>query len=321
MKEIGGYLGLEKLICNPYHKNAINLNSARSALLYLIKNKKIKCLYLPFYLCDSVFNYIKNESVEIVFYHINKDFLPEMGKLKPNSTIYIVNYFGVLNNNLILYLKNKYDNIIIDNTHNFFLEPLENIDTIYSCRKFFGVPDGAYLYTDILTNQILNTNKVTDRLMHIIGRNEYSASDFYQDYIKNDNSFDYQEISLMSTFSTTILGAIDYDFIKNKRNENFFHLNDNLNEDNLLEKKLLDSISTGQFCYPLLLEKPEPIRKKLINHKIYIPILWPNVVADYGANITESKLAYNILPIPCDQRYDKSDMDTIINIIKDENYI
>lgn len=40
--------------------------------------------------------------------------------------------------------------IILDNTQSFFQKPISGIDTIYSCRKYFGVPDGAYLSTNIL---------------------------------------------------------------------------------------------------------------------------------------------------------------------------
>lgn len=31
--------------------------------------------------------------------------------------------------------------------------PVENVDTLYICRKFFGVADGAFLYTDSFSNE------------------------------------------------------------------------------------------------------------------------------------------------------------------------
>ena len=55
MKEIGGYFELESdYIDNSYHKKAIALNTATNGLIYLIKSKNIKKIYLPYYLCDCL---------------------------------------------------------------------------------------------------------------------------------------------------------------------------------------------------------------------------------------------------------------------------
>ena len=55
-------------------------------------------------------------------------------------------------------IKKIYGNIIVDHTHAFFQKPLKGIDTLYSCRKFWGVSDGAYLSTDAS----LTENKTVD---------------------------------------------------------------------------------------------------------------------------------------------------------------
>lgn len=321
MKEIGGYLELESLISKPYHKDCICLNSGRAALKYLLINKNIKKIYLPFYLCESVYNYINVAPLEIEFYHIDINFHPILISPEPEAYIYIVNHYGVLTNSSLLRLKEKFKNVIIDNTHSFFLEPLKGVNTIYSCRKFFGVPDGAYLYSNIENNLELEDNKITKHLSHIIGRKEYSASAFYEQYVNNDKYFERSPIKNMSFFTKTILGAIDYDNVKNKRATNFAHLRKHLDKFNLMHDILLGSISDGPFCYPFLVEDAILLRNKLINHNIYIPFLWPNVKTTNGANDIESNLSKNILPIPCDQRYNMSDMDIIINIIKDEKLI
>ena len=64
--------------------------------------------------------------------------------------VYIVNYYGLFSEEQLISLKNKYGNIVVDNAQAFFTEPVKGIDTIYSCRKFFGVPDGGYAYTEKL---------------------------------------------------------------------------------------------------------------------------------------------------------------------------
>ena len=38
-------------------------------------------------------------------------------------------------------------------------------------------------------------------------------------------------------------------------------------------------------------------------------MLWPNVLEDVAENDLEYSYAQNILPLPCDQRYDEVDME------------
>ena len=46
---------------------------------------------------------------------------------------------------------------------------------------------------------------------------------------------------------------------------------------------------------------------------IYIPILWPNVLENISDNQIEYQYVLNILPLPCDQRYDLEDMISIVD--------
>lgn len=55
-------------------------------------------------------------------------------------------------------------NLIVDNVQVFYTPPIKGLDTIYTCRKFFGVPDGAYLYTDCILAESIPYDKSYDRL-------------------------------------------------------------------------------------------------------------------------------------------------------------
>jgi hypothetical protein len=74
----------------------------------------------------------------------------------------------------------------------------------------------------------------------------------------------------------------------------------------------------GAFAYPLLLENGATLRKVLQQKRIYIPTLWPNVLSDMPRDSTEYKFAADILPLPCDQRYNKQDILFIIKLIEEE---
>ena len=144
-KEIGGYFELEQFSGKEYYPDLIALNNARNALLYILKARKIKKIYIPYFLCDSVANICEREGYSYEYYSIDERFLPIFDKtLCPDEYLYIVNFYGQINNQTLKTLKQKYYNVIFDNVQAFFQKPVKGIDTIYSCRKFFGVPDGGY---------------------------------------------------------------------------------------------------------------------------------------------------------------------------------
>ena len=116
----------------------------------------------------------------------------------------------------------------------------------------------------------------------------------------------------MSKITKNILKSLNYKKIIKIRNKNFNYLQKNLRKIN----KLKVNNNIGPYMYPLLIENGEKIRKKLQENKIYISKLWPEFkkIENISAEL-ERSLANNILPIPCDQRYNIEDMEIIIKIL------
>lgn len=309
MREIGGYFELDQFINKPYYENLVELNTGRNALLYLVKAKKISKIYLPYFLCNSVSDVLSKYKIDYEYYNVGKDFFPIFEeKLKEDEYLYIVNYYGQITDDVTRKFKKEYKNIILDNTQSFFQKPIVGVDTIYSCRKYFGVPDGAYLSTDVVLNERLEEDQSSFRMKHILGRFEGKASDYYIEFKKNDETFKELPIKSMSKLTRNILGAIDYEKVIETRNRNFEYLHNRLRNKNILDIKL----PYGPFAYPYYVENGIEIRKRLAEKKIYIPTLWPNVLKENHEDSIEYDYAANILPLPCDQRYGVEDMDKIV---------
>lgn len=312
MKEIGGYLQAEQYFGDEYHKESIALNTARNCLRYLIRKNDIKRLFMPKYLCSCITDVCEQENVEIIFYNITESLKPRIDDYIEDSYIYIINYFGQLDNEYLRNLKYRFANLIIDNVQSFFQNPIAGVDTIYTCRKYFGVSDGAYLYTN-------TGKKVTgilkdysyDRLKYLAGRFEKLGNIFFDDFHKNEELLSTENIKFMSDMTHNILRSIDYEFVKNRRTQNYNYLFDKLEKINTLDLKRIE----GAFAYPLYTEDGNELRKKLIANKIYVPTLWPNVITNKLKGTLEYDMALNILPLPCDQRYDEEDMEYIIKLI------
>jgi hypothetical protein len=293
------------------HEGAITLNCGRNALAYIIRARNIKNILLPKFLCDSVISICRKESVNIRYYSIGIDFLPKDLDVLEDEYLYLVNYYGQLTNEVIM----KYcdcGRLIVDNAQAYFQEPITGIDTLYTCRKFFGVSDGAFLYSNCIKDSRYEEDESYDRLRFLLGRFERCASEFYMEYSCNNKMFADEPIKYMSKITKNLLHAIDYEKVKKVRSENFTKLHNEFCNINKLEL----NVPNGAFMYPLYVDNADIIRKELQSKKIYIPILWPDVFSICKENEIEYGMARNILPLPIDQRYDESDMEYLVSEIK-----
>lgn len=308
MKEIGGYIELDTYTGKMLHDDGIKLNCGRGALEYIIKAKNIKSILMPKFMCDSCNNVIARNDVSVRYYSVGLDFKPLIHDRRKDEYLYVVNYYGQLSNE---YLSTLGENVIVDNAQAYFQNPIDGIDTLYTCRKFFGVTDGAVLYTDKYIN-IDRQDESFERMHFLLGRYERSASEFYNEYVENNHFFANEPIKQMSKLTENLLHGIDYDLVKNKRTENFIFLCEQFQSMNNLKLKIPD----GAFMYPLYIENGAELRNKLQANKIYIPTLWPAVFDICTEDELEYDMAKNLLPIPVDQRYTIDDMKYIVNMIE-----
>ncbi|MGL2964086.1 hypothetical protein ACSVH2_09745 [Flavobacterium sp. RSB2_4_14] len=310
---IGGYFELETNLISEYHSNGIAINTARNALEYILRAKKVQKIYLPYYTCDVLLEPLKKLQLQYEFYTIDVNFEPvfDYSKLCDHEYFLYTNYFG-LKDDYIDTLMKKCKNLIIDNAQAFFSKPIEGISTLYSARKFFGVSDGAYLYCNDRLNAVFDTDCSVERMSHLLIRKDISAEVGYSDFINNDQLLENQPIKLMSKLTKSILQSIDYDRIARVRIDNFNILHKSLGSKNKLKLSLFKN--SVPMVYPFWSEDLG-LRKKLLVNKVYTATYWPNVKEWCGINSLEYSLTNEVIHLPIDQRYSKKEMELIINTI------
>lgn len=311
MKEIGGYIEFETFYSDMLYDDGIKLNCGRNGFAYLIESRNIKKVRFPKMMCDSNDKVLSNYDLNVRYYSIGSDLKMEDITLDEDEWLYVVNYYGQLTDEYIMSLKKKYDRIILDNAQAYFHRPVKGIDTVYTCRKFFGVADGAILYTDAKLDRQLPVDESFGRMNFLLGRFERTASEFYGEYAANNDMFFDEPVKRMSRLTENILHGIDYGLIERKRTENFRTYHEAFASVNKLEL----NIPAGAFMYPLYIENGKAIRKKLQDMKIYVPTLWPNVLENCTKSDAEYDMAENILPLPCDQRYSHNEIKYVIEAI------
>ena len=312
---IGGYFELELNDGVEYHAGAIHLNSGRNAFEYILRAKKYSKVYLPHYTCHSMLSSIRKLGISLQRFAINENMEPagELPRIGENEVMVYTNYFG-LKDTYIRSLSKKVKNLIIDNAQSFFSPPLESVDTFYSPRKFFGVPDGAYLYTDTALGEPLEREVSYKRMQHLLIRIDEGPEAGYAVFHEEDNELGRQPLKAMSRLTQQLLKNIDYEMARKKRVENYLALDDKLSDVNKIKFTL--GKSTVPMVYPLLVEDAG-IRDFLIRNKIYVARYWPNVLEDMDKDSLEYKMAMNIIPLPVDQRFTLQNMEEIVRRVQE----
>lgn len=315
MKEIGGYFELQLRKGEHYHKGAVELNTARNCFEYILRAKKYKKVYIPYLNSEVIWEPLKKLGVDYEFYSVDFKIDPLFEKsLKEDEVFFYSDIYGIKRCTVDRLVKRFGKQLIVDNTHAFFSNPHEGIDTIYSPRKFFGLPDGAYLYTDTLLNEQLEQDNAMNHMTHLLKRIEYgSASAGYQDYLDYCASLVNQPIKRMSNLGSALLASIDYEDLKAKQIKNFQLLHTLLGKDN---QYIFDDFpaDTCPLSYMFYSEDPN-LRKKLIDNKIYVSTYWKETLNLVEKDSAEYKIVNYLLPLPCDHRYNEEDMLRIRDVI------
>ena len=316
---IGGFFELETPHGNTsIHDNAIALSTGRSCLLAAISHIKPTRCFLPHYNCDATIEPFKKLGIECHFYKIDQEFrhclLPD---LKESDCLLYTNYFGLLRQECIELSRAHGSNLIIDNTHDFFWEDVPGGSWSFtSARKYFGVPDGAFLSVPQNLDPASVVPKLTPSfnqfsLQHSNERlkgNQQRAFELYQAYEASLPC----ELFGMSKYSASVLSCLDLKQAAEARIRNFRVLHGALGDTNKIRN--LDHVVVP-FMYPFYPESGLQHRQ-LHEHNIFAPRLWPDVIQRVGEQCKQSCMfAENLIPLPVDHRYDKTHMQRIIETV------
>jgi len=313
MKSIGGYLELELNEGVEYHQGALRLNTGRNAFEYILRAKKYKKVYIPYYTCDVILQPINRLGIEYEYYSINEAFEPIFNytKIHKSEAFLYTNYFG-LKDRFVSDFSKKCRNPIIDNSQAFFSRPIAGVDTFYSPRKFFGLPDGAYLYTNKFLKERLEQDCSYNRCEHLLRRIDKGPEDAYKIFVKKDQFLSGLSVKAMSSLTQKLLESIDYVDVAEKRRSNFKLLHERLGKRNKLKIEFKKDIVPLSYPY---YPGENNLREQLIKNRIYTAQYWPNVIRLSNPNRLEHAYALNIVHLPISQMCVSADMKRIVNLI------
>ena len=96
LNPIGGYFELELPRFPEYHAEAVALNSGRFCLEYILRCRKYKKVYVPYFTCESAVELIVKLGIPYEFYHIDDKeyYILDDVTLENDEALLYTNYWG-----------------------------------------------------------------------------------------------------------------------------------------------------------------------------------------------------------------------------------
>jgi hypothetical protein len=316
---IGGYFELELPSRRELPYVGLQcFQSARAAFLALLRAGRPTKVWMPRYICNAMIAPLVKAGVEYAWYDLTDELEVGPGvRLANGEWLLYVNYFGVCGAKVDALLQRfSPDQIVLDYSQSFFSPPHEQaLATIYSPRKFFGVPDGGLLFSQIPISSPDEIDVTSfARTEHLIKRLGDSPEAGYVAYQRAEESLADLEPRTMSRLSERILASVDFESVRQIRNENFTLLHDRLGDDGGLLAGMDET--DVPLCYPYR-SRDAGLRQRLISNRIFVATYWSDAL-DRLTTDRADRLVRNMFPLPIDQRYGTADMERISAIILDK---
>ena len=284
-------------------------------------------ILLPDYICISVPNVAARLGIEIINYHIENNYLPDMdsirGKAKECKAIMLVSYFGMVNlDNTIELIRKEFPElkIIVDEVQNIYsMGRHSDYDYCFtSYRKWFYMPDGAEV---ICKEGRFAGFKVDSEGEYVKYKAAGNVLKNYADSIDDsvalelidraEDMMDKEYLYAGSLLSSQLYTTIDIEQVARVRKRNAAYLHKELTR--LKVEHLYDAKAVPLFV-PIRIDNRDAVRKALFAKGIFAPIHWPVENIELQGN---NDLYKTELSLICDQRYDEEDMERIIKAIED----
>ena len=334
----------------PFMKDSITYNTvfyqsgrnAIEALLVFLKNEKgIGRLILSDYICSTVKDAAIRAGVEVAEYPLNKNYgfnIKDVEALISNdSVIYINQYFGTPVEDGIISAVKEWQKkgiiVIEDITLSLLSSDKEKLGfgnyILGSLRKWFPIPDGGFLssvsdslpkatendkvskYTDFYFAVQLMKKKYIDE-----GCQDKALKDLYLSYyrLSIDELFSDYRIYPISDWSANYLENADFEAIRRIREENYDYLYSLLEGTKGITLPAKRTDNFLPFGMVIKVEERDEILSRLIAKDLYCNVHWR---LEFDKNEDAAYLSSHSITVPCDQRYNKKDMEQIAQIIQE----
>lgn len=340
-KEIGSEFHISQLpsvLISERDDDAEYVLSGRTAIDLIIRmlnlHRNVESVYMPAFGCESMVEPFMRNGMKVEQYdmHLTADGLQyDIDCNKQTDILYVNNYFGyddTLSLDIVRQFKQRGTFVIYDRTHSMLMSDEEMLAladfSFCSIRKWMGVVTGAFItsHEGRFHPTLDDVDYWQDKAMAMMVKAKYLDGSMEMDKKLFLDAFgrfghhlteDYVS-KRMDDLSYSLWKQTDLDVMRERRRKNARVLHEGVKGLRFIAD--FNDNSCPLFV-PVFFESKDvrdSVRKALIEASIYCPVHWPkNTLVKDEMKVNE--LFDTELSLICDQRYDESDMQRIIEII------
>ena len=334
---VGGLLGIEEITNTPsedpgfFDGSHLRLTDARSGIWLLVELLSPKTVWMPSFVCKVMIEAVDKAGVPVCHFELDYDMRMHstdwIHEVQANDLVIFLDYMGYpSHSDCTKQLREKKAWILDDASQAWPSNTQSNIAdfTLYSPRKFLGLPDGAVLCfhnnSDLMTDVNLELppqDWIMKSLAVVQWRRDFdrwNATNPWQELFKTVNDTFPLGPYQMSAFSHMMMTyGINFQHIANRRNANYVILNKLLHDIALFPNAPLDMVPLG---FPIRVNNRQDLQDHLLNHNVTSGAAW-NLQGVIPNRYKEShRLSKDIITLPCDQRYNEDDMVYVAETIR-----
>ena len=297
--------------------------NARSAIAHVVRAVDAENVWLPSYLCDALLFGVGLAKPR--FYAVGSDFRlvdrAALDEVREGDVVVVIDPFGFPYDEEAGTIARERGAWLLEDASQALLTGRERTRadfTVFSPRKFLGVPDGGILRIHSHSELPAPSLQPPPAEWWL---KAFAANVMRRDFDRGHGTRDWfplgQEVErdapfgefAMSELSRALLSsAFDYDEIARRRRENYAHLTDSLGSLAHLGPLPPDVVPIG---FPIAVDERDRVRAALFADEIYPMVHW-----ELGGFVPEEfgeshSLSARMLTLPCDQRYGPDDMNRI----------
>jgi hypothetical protein len=299
--------------------------NARSAVAAVVELTAAERVWVPSYLCDSLYIAVSRPGVQVRFYPVGPGLRlvqsTWVDEVLHGDLVVVIAYFGFrTNESCVASLRERGARVLEDAAQALLTEGVgTGADfVVYSPRKFLGVPDGGILASKAPLDTLSLPLEPPPHdwwsiaLSAVTLRREYDRIggdrrwvDLFQ---QSETEAPIGPYAMSELSRNLLLNGFDYPEIARKRVENYRVLSERLAELAIFPELPDSAVPLG---FPIRLPNRDRVRLRLFREEIYPPVHW-RLEGIVPTEYHEShRLADEIMTLPCDQRYDSADMERL----------
>lgn len=317
---IGGYFAIERGLGAglSWIDEAIGYRSARSALASIFAVNRPAAVWVPNFICSAVTDALRSRDIDIRRYALSKSLgLTEQTTLAQDELLLCVDYFGINAAEIDRAIARfGHDRVIVDASQALFHSHRTGCTTIYSPRKFLGVPDGGLLRTARMLGERIDPVEADSiaRSQHLLYRLSGEIDTGYRNFHEAEASLAGCQSIAMSRLTDAILRSTDIDKVASLRVRNYHYLSELLRMSGMQVQDL--PANAVPLCCPVRCHDAAKLRLRLVTQGIFTPTYWPDAIIPADDRVALSMRDQTVY-LPCDQRYGEPELDYVAKTMID----